>query len=101
MILYDFIITVAIEAFHGLFSMDNVRVSVWHFLYSTSLAVNKDAEKFASAAYPAVVNTIDIKIKRMIIFLIFIPNPQTGPVFIQFVFCKVYYSSDIVLCKYR
>jgi hypothetical protein len=76
-------------------------VSVWHFLYSTSLAVNKDAEKFASAAYPAVVNTIDIKIKRMIIFLIFIPNPQTGPVFMQFVFCKVYYYSDIVLCKYR
>jgi hypothetical protein len=55
-------------------------VSVWHFLQFTSLAVSKDAEKLASAAYAAVVNTTDIKIKRMIIFCILITIPQTVPV---------------------
>jgi hypothetical protein len=45
----------------------------------TSLAVNKDAEKFASAAYAAVVKTTDIKIKIMIVFPILIANPLNIP----------------------
>jgi len=41
------------------------------------LAVSKDAEKFASAAYAAVGNKTDMKIKSMINLPILITNPQT------------------------
>jgi hypothetical protein len=55
-------------------------VSVWHFLQSTSFAVSKDAEKFASAAYAAVENATDMKTNKIIILPIFISNHQPIPV---------------------